>query len=247
MTLSLIKNLVFALPGVITVVAQLFSPVMSSPTDFQTPFRPDDLITEYKENPIGIDVVRPRLSWNISSPERGWQQSAYQVQVAESIDQLVSSGQLIWDSAKVPSGDSVHREYAGPALQSSIRYYWRVRVWDEADDVSDWSKSAYWEMGLLEEIDWVARWITPDWERDPSVSQPAVLFRGALDVTRAVRRARVYVTSRGLYEMTINGQRVSEDLFTPVEQAAGVTSVEVAERDIVIGIGSGQYTFLTRN
>jgi alpha-L-rhamnosidase len=33
----------------------------------------------------------------------------------------------------------------------------------------------------------------------------------------------------------------------PVEQAAGVASVEVEERDVVIGIGSGQYTFLTRN
>ena len=61
----------------------------------------------------------------------------------------------------------------------------------------------------------MARWITPDWESDSSVSQPALLFRGALDVTHAVRTARVYVTSRGLYEMSINGQRVSEDLFTP--------------------------------
>ena len=146
MTLSFIKNLVLALPGVITVVAQLFSPVMSSPADFQALFRLDDLITEYKENPIGIDVVHPRLSWKISTPNRGWQQSAYQVHVAESIDQLSEGGQLIWDSAKVTSGDSVHREYAGPALQSSTRYYWRVRVWDEADDGSDWSKSAYWEM-----------------------------------------------------------------------------------------------------
>ena len=215
MTLAFLKNVILALPGVVTVVAQLFSPVMSSPSDFQTPFRPDELVTEYKENPIGIDVIHPRLSWKISTPDRGWQQSAYQVQVAGSIDQLISGGQLIWDSSKVTSGDSVHREYAGPALQSSARYYWRVRVWDEADDVSDWSNFAYWEMGLLEETDWVARWITPDWESDSSVSQPALLFRGALNVTHAVRSARVYVTSRGLYEMSINGQRVSEDLFTP--------------------------------
>ena len=71
MTFSFLKNVILALPGVATVVAQLFSPIMSSPTDFQTPFRPDELVTEYKENPIGIDVVRPRLSWKISSPERG--------------------------------------------------------------------------------------------------------------------------------------------------------------------------------
>ena len=114
MTLSFLRDFVFALPGIVTFVAQLFSPVMSSPADFQAPFRPHDLVTEYKENPIGIDVVRPRLSWKISSTDRGWQQSAYQLQVAESIDQLVSGGQLIWDSAKVTSGGSVHREYAGP-------------------------------------------------------------------------------------------------------------------------------------
>ena len=89
---------------------------------------PLDLVTEYKTDPIGIDVKQPRLSWKISTNERGWRQSAYQMQVAASADDLRGSRAIIWDSGKLVSAESVHREYAGPEVRSSMRYFWRVRV-----------------------------------------------------------------------------------------------------------------------
>ncbi len=176
---------------------------------------PLDLVTEYKTDPIGIDVKQPRLSWKISTNERGWRQSAYQVQVAASADDLRGSRAIIWDSGKLVSAESVHREYAGPEVRSSMRYFWRVRVWDSADQVSSWSDTAYWEVGLLDAADWTAQWITPDSDGNTSTSQPAVLLRGIFDVDQTIRSARAYVTSRGLYEVAINGRRVGDELFTP--------------------------------
>ena len=184
----------------------------------QNAIGPSDLVTEYKTDPIGIDVVRPRLSWKVTADERGWVQSAYQVQVAASATDLSDLGAgraLVWDSGKVASSESIHREYTGPALRSSERYYWRVRVWDGADRASAWSDGVFWEMGLLDAADWTAEWIAPGWDEEMSVSQPAALLRGTFEADRAIRSARAYVTSLGLYEMTINGRRVGDALFTP--------------------------------
>ncbi len=181
----------------------------------QGSFKPDDLVCEYKTNPVGIDVAKPRLSWKILSEERGWLQGAYQIQVAQSVDDLHSETGLVWDSGKVLSDASIHREYEGPALRSSERYYWRVRVWDKGDRPSTWSDAAFWEMGLLNSSDWKAKWITPGWEEDSTKAQPAPMLRGKFVVDQGVRSARAYVTSLGLYEIEINGRRVGDRLFTP--------------------------------
>ena len=72
--------------------------------------RLENLRCEYKENPIGIDVTRPRLSWQIVSDVRGTVQSAYQIQVAGS-QAALEAGNLLWDSGKVASNASIHRVY----------------------------------------------------------------------------------------------------------------------------------------
>jgi alpha-L-rhamnosidase len=121
-----------------------------------------DLRTEYAENPLGIDVRKPRLSWQLSSDRRGARQTAYQVQVASSPEALAAGDADVWDSGRVESSDSLQVAYDGPPLQSRTRYHWRVRVWDENDSPSEWSEPAWWEMGLLEEDDWQAQWIGYD-------------------------------------------------------------------------------------
>jgi alpha-L-rhamnosidase len=170
---------------------------------------------EYKTNPLGIDIPQPRLSWQIVDGERGWLQSAYQIRVARSLAALSQGASLVWDSGKVLSEESVHREYAGPALQSAARYYWQVRVWDAQGRASVWSEPAWWEMGLLTAVDWQASWIEPDLEEDAARSNPCPLLRREFALRGAVKSARAYVTSHGLYEMYLNGERVSNEVLTP--------------------------------
>ena len=172
-----------------------------------------NLRCEHRVNPVGIDVLQPRLSWQLTSSGRGVAQSAYQIRVAESDDALSKSP--VWDSGRTTSGDSNLVPYGGPGLQSARRYYWQVRVWTGSDEPSQWSEAAFWEMALLRPADWQARWIQAEIEEDTHKSSPAIVLRKEFDVAAPVRSARAYVTCLGLYEMELNGRRVGDQVFTP--------------------------------
>jgi len=90
-----------------------------------------------------------------------------------------------------------------------------VRVWDGAGAASAWSAPAFWEMGLLDPSYWQASWISPGWDEDVQVPQPAPLLRATFTVDGKVQAARAYVTSLGLYEVEMNGRRVGDQVFTP--------------------------------
>src|SRR5438093_13518873 len=139
---------------------------------------------EYRDNPLGIDVPRPRLSWQMRTPRRGARQRAYRVRAASSESDLLNSTQLLWDSGRVESDQSIHVPYAGPPLASGQRVYWQVSVWDEAGAQAD-SAPAWWEMGLLERADWRAwraQWIGAAWVGGPFTTSPAVYLRKAFSI-----------------------------------------------------------------
>ena len=129
-----------------------------------------DLRCEYLNNPLGIDAVQPHLSWGIDSEVRGERQTAYQILVASKPELLKKNEGDLWDSGKVISDESVCVPYAGVSLKSRAECFWKVRVWDQAGKVSDWSPPASWTMGLLRPQDWLAKWITASkWFMPPSL------------------------------------------------------------------------------
>jgi alpha-L-rhamnosidase len=123
-----------------------------------------ELRCEYRVNPLGIDVVKPRLSWILQSSQRGQKQSAYQILVASSKERLKENDGDLWDTGKVSSDQSIQVVYAGKPLKSRMQCYWKVRVWDEEDKVLAWSQPASWTMGMLKPKDWQAKWIGYDAE-----------------------------------------------------------------------------------
>ncbi len=120
---------------------------------------PVELRCEYAANPLGIDAIKPRLSWLLSSRQRDQKQTAYQVLVAGRSEKLATDNADIWDSGKVVSEKSVHVIYDGRPLESGKKYFWKVRVWDKNGRPSKWSQPAHWSMGLLQKADWKAKWI----------------------------------------------------------------------------------------
>jgi alpha-L-rhamnosidase len=169
------------------------------------------LVCEYHTNPIGIDVMKPRMSWKIVSPETNFMQSAYEIKLTDQ----TSKGKVIWNSGKVSSDQSVNIAYEGPALKSMQRVYWQVRIWDSKGKASEWSEAAFWEMGVLDPSQWTANWITMENEKKPEDSKPSHFLRKDFSTAKKIKSARVYVSALGVYELYINGKKVSNDLFTP--------------------------------
>jgi len=174
----------------------------------------DRLRCEYGGNPLGIDAVRPRLSWILLSDHRNTTQAAYHIQVAATRHELTDASRLVWDSGVVESASSIWVDYEGPKLVSLRRYWWRVKVRDNHGQESDWSRPAWWEMGFLSPSEWTAQWITPDLE-EKDEDNPCPILRKEFGLKGQVKSARAYVTSLGLYEMGINGRRVGDARFTP--------------------------------
>jgi len=191
----------------------------SFPVDAKPVCAPVNLRCEYLVNPLGLDVAKPRLSWQMEDARRGAKQTAYRILVA-SRPQLLQEGKAdVWDSGKIASDQSVHVVYGGLPLESRRRVWWQVRVWDKDGKPSPYSATAFWEMGLLKPADWRAKWIgqaeNVTEARAAKTGGPALLLRKAFTLPRAVRSARVYVTALGSYRLHVNGKRVGKDVLTP--------------------------------
>ncbi len=167
---------------------------------------------ENQESPLGIDARNPRLSWMLESPARGTLQAAYQVLVSSSLKKARAGTGDMWDSGKVESEQSVHVPYAGKPLTSRTRYYWTVRIWDQAGRKSDTSEPAWFEMGLLDQKEWEGKWIGGE-----------NLLRKEFAATGKVVRARAYIAGVGYYELHLNGDKVGDHVLDPAWTEFGQT------------------------
>lgn len=176
---------------------------------------PIKLVCEYHTDPIGIDVEKPRLSWQLLTDSQNVMQSAYEIRVASSVNDLNNPNMLIWTSGKVNSDQSVNVVYEGRSLESMERVYWQVRVWDNKNKISALSNSAFWEMGIIDTGLWSASYIAMNDITKEKKSHPSQYFRNEFSINKTIKSARVYVTSLGVYQLYFNGEKVSSDLFTP--------------------------------
>lgn len=133
----------------------------------------ENLRCEYRVDPLGVGEREPRLSWVMrdESGRRGAVQTAYQILVASTPEKLASEDADLWDSGRVRSAKSIQIAYGGRPLVARDRCFWKVCVWDGHDEVSPWSGSACWTMGLLHVADWQAEWLRVD-EPDPHAAPP---------------------------------------------------------------------------
>ena len=179
---------------------------------------------EYLFAPLGMDERAPRLSWAIESRRRDARQTAYRLRVARTLERLASGKADLWDSGRIESNHTTHIPYAGEPLGSRDTCHWQVEIWDETGK-SAASEMSHWTMGLLDKSDWSSKWIAADPEiikRDreavvPTLTDPGTpaLFRKEFEVPGPIKRATLYASARGLFELRANGRRVGEDIFAP--------------------------------
>lgn len=207
------------------------------------------LTCEYRTNPLGIGTAVPRFSWQLVSGKRGTMQKGYRLVVSGTDGDFASP---LWDSGYVESDQSIQVEYAGPAVQSRTRYMYRVKVWDQTGAESDWSETAWWETALLDNGEWQAEWITPDAGAIDPQSEAAFLLRKPFQLKPELESARVYATAAGIYELYINGSRISDEELAPgwtsyhsrlQYQIYNVTeALHAGENTIGIAVGKGWHS-----
>lgn len=175
--------------------------------------KPIKLVCEYLQNPIGMDIPNPRLSWKIKMDTilNGIYQKVYRIQVSK---EDIHFNDIVWDS-KVSSDQSIHIEYKGEELLPKTRYYWRLKIWDNHERESKWSEVNYWETGLTDTRLWKANWISPDVEENTQRDNPSPLLLKQFRLKKEVKKARLYITSKGLNLCTLNGIPITDEIFTP--------------------------------
>lgn len=193
-----------------------------------------DMTCEMQNTPLAIETSIPRFGWKLISDIQGDKQTAYQV--------IVTSGSTkIWDSGKVKSDQSQLIPYKGKPLEKGKQYLWSVKVWDAKGKESK-SENSFFQTAPdfnNTKTQWIGA-ITkadanlPTGRRDmhnPSFKRPefkeiydkinplalrSIILRKAFNTNKPIEKAIVHVSGLGHYNLSLNGNKVSKDIFTPV-------------------------------
>ncbi len=180
-----------------------------------------NLQCEMLNNPEGIDVLKPRLSWQIKADVNDVKQTAYQILVASTLENLNANKADLWDSGKVQSSESVNIIYNGKKLKDRDNAFWKVIVFTNKGEIKS-ATTAHFSIGILTYADWKStRWIGYEkLSKDDSISQYSKLsaryLRKEIDVKKQVKSAKVYIMGMGLYELYINGNKIGDQVLAPV-------------------------------
>jgi alpha-L-rhamnosidase len=155
----------------------------------------------------------PVVSWRISSPDKGFKQTAFQLLLADNSEDLMKDIGNIWDTGKLKNGDQQYSKYEGKGLTTGNLYYAKLRIWDQNDHSSSWSKIMSFFVPLEYPNDWKAEWISYDYV----ANAPLPVFRKDFYTgsTKQVEFARLYVSAPGFYEAYLNGKKIGENVLDP--------------------------------
>ena len=201
--------------------------------------------------PLAIDNTTPHFSWKMSSKQTGAASTAYQILVATELDKLNEQEADLWNTGKVNDESSNGIVYRGKPLATRSLAYWKVRVWNQNDMPSDWSKPTRFGIGLLTEEDWSAdaRYIgiaQPD-----EKTQIAPLLKKQFVYEPGKEIVLLHVNSLGYHEAFINGKPVSDAVLAPAVSQFAKRSLIVTydvtpllkkgENELMLSTGIGWY------
>ena len=172
---------------------------------------PINLACEYIENPLGIDAVHPRLTWQLKDTRSGARQSAYQVFVGTDSLEVSNAKGNTWQTQKLNEAKQLIT-FDGKPLQPFTKYFWTVKVWDK-DGVATMAKAVSFETGMMEMKNWKGGWINDT--RDIKL-KPAPYFRKGFVVSKKIVSARAYIAVAGLYELYVNGEKIGNHRLDPM-------------------------------
>lgn len=201
----------------------------------------EHLRCEMTENPLDVNTNQPRLSWQLVSKKSNVSQTAYQILVSSSEEKLKKNEADIWNSGKVVSNKNLQITYNGASLKTESKYFWKVKVWNQKDKASNWSKIAFFRIApsvsALSPI-WIGaitkadshlpegrNYHTATFNRQKkdalinasdSLSRRSIMLRKPFEVKKEIKEAVIYISGLGHYELTINGKKIGNSEFAPL-------------------------------
>ena len=181
----------------------------------------ENLLVEHQTNPIGLDCKNPRFGWVLSSDVHSTLQIAYQIIILSEKNTKIDTG-------KIFSEDSTEVVVENLKVEPKTYYEVNVIVWDNHGNTT--SAKTSFETGLLGES-WESEWLEPeqiptepsidfeheqmsstivsfsDPNRDFHEFRPVQYIRIPLNVNKKLKKARIYMTAHGVYQLEINGRR----------------------------------------
>jgi alpha-L-rhamnosidase len=192
------------------------------------------VLCENKVNPLGVPLQNLHFNWELDATENGQYQTASQLVIASSKENLQNGKYDVYNSSVVKNAANVWITSNGFALLPGRNYFWKLRVWDKKNKASAWSSAQKITTGLFENKDWSnAKWIgyeaLPDDMRVvPGVHQPASklgnkalqrpvvpLFRKEITARKKIKNALLFITGLGQYEASINGSKIGNAFLSP--------------------------------
>ena len=158
-------------------------------------------------NPLGIDCIKPRFSYEIISNSNDVYQDKYQIIVKN-----VDNNEVVWDSGIVLSSQSQNIVYDGEKLSPLTKYSYEVTAYCN-DDVA--KASGKFETGFLNKS-FKAKFVgLVDPDLRLSNSPKPITFKSSMIIKQSLTKARIYATASGLYQIYINGNKVGDRYFAP--------------------------------
>ena len=195
-------------------------------------------ITELKINgitrPMGYDFSHVTICWRVEDSMSPSQEKSH---ILITLDK--AGKQVVCEKRGVLS-------CAGTAMDVSLRprttYYVSVTVTGTLGDTASGATS--FETGKMDEP-WTARWIGP-----PEGSTFHPILSKTFSLSKEVVRARLYICGVGLYEASLNGRKIGEDVLSPFfndyrcalqAQTYEVEGLLAGENTLSIALGNGWY------
>ncbi len=176
---------------------------------------------EQQFHPQALATNQPHFSWNYETDAQNVIQTSYQVIVASTFENVQKGIGDLWDSHVVKSSQMLYIPYEGTALKSRDKAYWKVIATVTANGKRTKVESDIqsFEISLLNQEDWQAKWIGHEFDDDVLVGHTrlaARYLRKEFELQNEIKEARLYVSGMGVYSAYLNGQEVApEELLKP--------------------------------
>ncbi|MBQ6771443.1 MAG: family 78 glycoside hydrolase catalytic domain [Bacteroidales bacterium] len=171
---------------------------------------------EQQVHPQALATAQPRFSWHYESSENNVAQRNYRILVASTEENARNNIGDLWDSGVTTSNQMLYIPYAGKPLQSRDKAYWKVitTVTSDKGKTKLESEVNSFEISLLNQEDWQAKWIGHEFEDDVLTGHTrlaARYLRKAFALKGDVEKARLYVSGMGVYSAYLNGTEIAPD------------------------------------